>query len=50
MISVHNVIYALKCIRYVFPDHVSRSNSVSCSTASLICIPHFFHYADLLHE
>ena len=34
----------------IFPDHVSRSNSVSCSTASLICIPHFFHYANLLHE
>lgn len=23
---------------------------MSCSTASLICIPHFFHNADLLHE
>ena len=50
MISVHNVPYALKCIRNILPAHISRSNSVSCSTASLICIPHFFYNSDLLHK
>ena len=50
MISVHNVPYVLKCIRYVLPAHVSGSNSVSCPATSLICIPHFFYNSDLLHK
>ena len=36
--------------KYILPAHISRSNSVSCSTASLICIPHFFYNSDLLHK
>ena len=47
---LENVPYALQHIRYVLPAHISRSNSVSCSTASLICIPHFFYNSDLLHK
>ena len=50
MLTTHNVIYALQHINDILPAHVSRSNSVSCSTAPLICIPHFLYNADLLHK
>lgn len=50
MISVHNVPYALKCIRHVFPYSESGPNIDTCPSISLIRLPHFPDHADLLRK
>jgi hypothetical protein len=34
----------------VLPDHVSRSNHVTCPSRSSVTFSHLLYYSDLLHE
>ena len=50
MISVHNVIYVLKCIRNILPTHPARPYVDALPTTGFLCQPHFAHDAHLLHK
>ena len=50
MISVHNVPYALKCIRNILPHHKSRSYIESCSASLSIRISHLLYNSNLFHK
>ena len=50
MISVHNVIYVLKCIRDVLPNEKPRSDHVTCPSIPFVLRSHFFYDAHLLHK
>ena len=45
-----NVPYALKCIRHIFPQHIPRSDSVTCSASLFVCISHLLYQSNLLHK
>ena len=50
MLTTHNVIYAVKCIRDILPAHPSGTNKLSWLSISYICISHLLYDADLLHK
>ena len=50
MLSAHNVIYVLKCIKDVLPYHKSWPNIESCSASLYVCISHLLYQSDLFHE
>ena len=45
-----NVIYVLKCIRNIFPQHIPRSDSVTCSASLFVCISHLLYQSNLFHK
>ena len=45
-----NVPYALRRIRHVFPQHIPRSDSVTCSASLFVCISHLLYQSNLLHK
>ena len=45
-----NVPYVLKYIRHIFPQHIPRSDSVTCSASLFVCISHLLYQSNLLHK
>lgn len=49
MLTTHNVIYVLKCINDVFPDHIPRSNKFTCPSNASVMLSHLLDDSYLFH-